>query len=122
MPVRVVDASVVAAIVFGEPEAGRAAALAGDDELVAPSLLRYEITNVAWKKTRRHPRQSDLIARTLRLALELDIRYLDVDHAEVLALAVERNITAYDAAYIWLSRALRAPLATLDSKVSNAAR
>jgi predicted nucleic acid-binding protein len=122
MPVRVVDASVVAAIVFGEPEAVRAAALVGEDELVAPSLLRYEVANIAWKKSQRLPKQADVIARALRLSLDLDVRYLEVDYEDVLALALEKRITAYDASYLWLSRALKAPLATLDSKLAAAAR
>ena len=118
MPVRVVDASVVAAIVFGEPEAERAAALIDNAELVAPPLLRFEMTNIAWKKIRRHVKQADLIAAGLRLALELDIGYVEVDHEAVLDLAVEKGVTAYDASYLWLSRTLKAPLVTLDERLS----
>jgi predicted nucleic acid-binding protein len=122
MPVRVVDASVVAAIAFGEPEAERAAKLTGEAELVAPTLLRFEVTNTAWKKVSRHPKQAGLIAAGLRLALELDINYIEVDHEAVLDLAVEKGVTAYDASYLWLSRALKAPLATLDHRLSAASR
>lgn len=118
MPAKVVDASVVAAIVFGEPEAERAAALIDNAELVAPPLLRFEMTNIAWKKIRRHVKQADLIAAGLRLALELDIGYVEVDHEAVLDLAVEKGVTAYDASYLWLSRTLEAPLVTLDERLS----
>lgn len=118
MPVKVVDASVVAAIVFGEPEAERAAALIDSAELVAPPLLRFEMTNIAWKKIRRRVKQADLISAGLRLALELDISYVDVDHEAVLDLAVEKGVTAYDASYLWLSRTLKAPLVTLDERLS----
>jgi len=118
MPVKVVDASVVAAIVFGEPEAERAAALIDNAELVAPLLLRFEMTNIAWKKIKRHVKQADLVASGLRLALELDVDYVDVDHEAVLDLAVEKGVTAYDASYLWLSRKLKAPLVTLDERLS----
>jgi predicted nucleic acid-binding protein len=118
MPVKVVDASVIAAIVFGEPEAERAATLIGNAELVAPPLLRFEVTNTAWKKIKRHVKQADLIVAGLRLALELDIDYVDVDHEAVLDLAVEKGMTAYDASYLWLSRKLKAPLVTLDERLS----
>ena len=120
MSVKVVDASVVAAIVFGEPEAEHAAKLIGDAELIAPTLLRFEITNTAWKKIRRHPKQADLIAAALHLALELDITYVEVDHEAVLSLAVEKRVTAYDASYLWLSRTIKAPVATLDHRLSAA--
>jgi predicted nucleic acid-binding protein len=116
---KVVDASVLAALVFGEPEAERAASLIVDALLFAPTLLRFEVTNTAWKKTRRQPEKTDLIAAGLRLALELDIHYVDVDHESVLELAIERGITAYDASYLWLSRALKAPLVTLDARLKS---
>jgi predicted nucleic acid-binding protein len=118
MSVKVVDASVVAAIAFGEPDAERAAKLIDNADLVAPHLLRFEVTNIAWKKIRRHVKQADLIAAGLRLALELDVDYVEVDHEAVLDLAVEKGVTAYDASYLWLSRALRAPLVTFDERLS----
>ena len=120
MPVKVVDASVVAALVFGEPEAGDAAALLSDAELVAPSLLKFEVANTAWKKATRHPEKAPLIGAGLRLALELDIRYVDVDHQAVLDLALEKDLTAYDACYLWLARTLKAPLATFDTRLKRA--
>jgi predicted nucleic acid-binding protein len=120
MAVKVVDASVVAALAFGEPEAGEAAGLLSDSELVAPTLLRYELSNAAWKKSKRHPAKAPLIAAGLRLAGELEIEYVDVDHAAVLDLALERNVTAYDASYLWLAWTLKAPLATFDAKVKRA--
>jgi predicted nucleic acid-binding protein len=61
-----------------------------------------------------------VIARALRLALDLDIRHVDVDHDAVLELAIEKNVTAYDAAYLWLARTLKAPLATLDARMEAA--
>ncbi len=118
MSVKVVDASVVAAIAFGEPDAERAAKLIDNADLVAPHLLRFEVTNIAWKKIRRHVKQADLIAAGLRLALELDVDYVEVDHEAVLDLAVEKGVTAYDASYLWLSRTLKAPLVTFDERLS----
>lgn len=99
-------------------EAERAAKLIGNADLVAPALLRFEVTNIAWKKIRRHSKQAELIGAGLRLALELDVGYVDVDHEAVLDLAVEKGVTAYDASYLWLSRTLKAPLVTLDERLS----
>lgn len=120
MAAKVVDASVVAAIAFGEPEAKRALALVGDAELVAPALLRLELANTAWKKTKRNPKEGPLIAAGLRLALELDIQYVDVDHEAVLRLALEKDVTAYDASYLWLARSLEARLVTFDDRLIRA--
>ena len=120
MAVKVVDASVVAALVFGEPQAEEAAALLFDAELVAPALLRYELTNTAWKKAKRHPAKANLIAAGLKLAGELDIEYVDVDQGAVLDLALEEDLTAYDASYLWLARTIKAPLASFDARLGRA--
>jgi len=120
MAVKVVDTSVVAALVFGEPQAEEAAALLSEAELVAPVLLRYELTNTAWKKAKRHPAKATLIAAGLKLAGELDIQYVEVDHGAVLDLALEKDLTAYDASYLWLAKTLKAPLATFDARLKRA--
>lgn len=49
------------------------------------------------------------------------VRRMDVLHDEVILLAEETGLTAYDAAYLWLARALDAELVSLDAKVLRAA-
>ena len=46
----VVDASAIAAILFGEPQGEEVAEALGDRELIAPTLLRYELGSVCLKK------------------------------------------------------------------------
>jgi uncharacterized protein with PIN domain len=46
MAVKVVDASAVAALLFSEPEAEIVASALDGAELVAPTLLSFELTNV----------------------------------------------------------------------------
>ena len=43
------------------------------------------------------------------------------DYLGALALSSRRNISVYDAAYIWLSKKLAAPLVTADAKQMEAA-
>ena len=117
MTVKVVDSSVLGAIMFGEPELAQAEALISDAQLVAPTLLGYELANIAWKKAKRHPSKSADIAAALRLALELKLTHVEVDHGQVLEIALEKNVTAYDASYLWLARSLKAQLATFDRKL-----
>jgi uncharacterized protein with PIN domain len=52
-PVKVVDASALGALLFGEPEAEAVAGRLGDARLVAPPLLGFELTNVCLMKSRR---------------------------------------------------------------------
>ena len=49
----VVDASALGAIAFGEPEAPALGRYLEDETLIAPTLLDYELTNLAITKVRR---------------------------------------------------------------------
>ena len=120
MPARVADASVIAAIAFGEPEAGEALSLLDNAELYEPSLLAYELASIARKKALRYPEQASVIARALSLSLALDVTWLDVDHDEALRLALETGLTTYDASYLYLARTLGVPLVTFDEQLRRA--
>ena len=64
-PVAVVDCSVVAAAIFLEPAAREADALTRAYRLVAPSLLAYELANVAAQKLRRGETPAAILATQL---------------------------------------------------------
>jgi predicted nucleic acid-binding protein len=117
----VVDASVINALLFDEPEREEARSRMQGKQLYAPQLLDYEVVNVAVHKVRRGlPAQAAETA--LRLYESTDIRLLDADACELLALADRYKLTAYDAAYLWVAAELKAPLATFDRKLGEAAR
>ena len=116
---KVVDASALAALLFNEPEAEAAAARLGG-RLVAPSLFMFELANVCVMKSRRHPDQKDALAVGFGLIQRLGVEDVAVDHAEVVALALETGLTAYDASYLWLARRLGLELVTLDKALQAA--
>ncbi len=119
--VKVVDASALGALLFGEPEAEVVAARLGDARLVAPPLLGFELTNVCLQKTRRHPEQRASLMAAFRLRNRLAVEEIAVDHDRVLELAMATGLTGYDASYLWLTRQLGAELVTLDRQLAEAA-
>jgi predicted nucleic acid-binding protein len=121
MPVKVVDASALAALLFGEPEAEAIASRLGDARLVAPSLLGFELTNVCLIKSRRHPEQRSSLTAAFGLRARLAVEEVAVDHDGALELALTTGLTAYDASYLWLTRQLGAELVTLDKQLATAA-
>ena len=121
MPVKVIDASALAALVFSEPEQSKIAEQIQGASLLAPTLIDYELASVCLKKLRRYSRQRDALLAALALVKRMDIKQVRVNPAEVAILADEAGITAYDAAYLWLSLVHRAPLVTLDQKLGRAA-
>lgn len=118
--VKVIDASALAAVVFGEPQREAVLEQINNAALVAPALVLFELTNVCLVKLRRHPRLRESI-RAFRLANRYAIDMRPVDHISVLDLAEATGLTAYDASYLWLARTLSAELLTLDEQLAKAA-
>ena len=118
--VKVVDASALAALLFGEPEAEAIAASLEGARLAAPALLGFELANVCLTKMRRHPAQREALRAAFRLADRLAVETVAVDHGAALDLAEATGLTAYDASYLWLARALGGELVTLDRKLAAA--
>ncbi len=117
-----VDASALAAVLFGEPEAEKLAARLGDLDLLAPTLLPHEVGSVALKKLELYPSQRVAIREALGLFTRLGVSQVEVPLAEVVELAERQTLTVYDAAYLWLARALGCELVTLDRTLEAAAR
>ena len=61
------------------------------------------------------------IAEQLQNALEMEISPVQVDFQAVVELALEKNISAYDASYLAAARQLNAPLLTFDATLAAAA-
>lgn len=118
---RVVDASALAALLFGEPGAETIAGRLDGARLVAPKLLAFELANVCLVKCRRHPDRREALLAGLKLRGRLGVEEIAVDHDAVVELALETGLTAYDASYLWLARRLGADLVTLDKVLDRAA-
>lgn len=121
MAIKVLDASALAALLFGEPEAEAVAARLDCARLVAPRLLLFELANVCLMKCRRHPDRSAMLLAGFGLYRRLEIETVAVDHTGVIDLALKTRLTAYDASYLWLANKLRAELVTLDKELGRAA-
>lgn len=118
-PPLVVDCSAIAGIVFGEPWQESARARIEGRTLHAPHLLHCEIANVALKKQRRGEAHA---MAGLADAISMSISLHPIDALAVAALAERYQLSAYDAAYLWLAADLQCPLATLDAKLAEAAQ
>lgn len=122
MPARVVDASVVGAWCFREPRASEALELLRGSDLYTPLLLAYELASIARRKAVVYPEKLDALDMALATALALPIRWSDVDHVAVVRLALDADLTTYDASYLYLARAMGLPLATFDQRLARAAQ
>ncbi|MBU2602940.1 MAG: type II toxin-antitoxin system VapC family toxin [Actinobacteria bacterium] len=118
----VVDASVFGALAFNESRSGEAAGLLAGVTPVAPGLVRYEMANIARTKALRDPSSSGLVTRAFRRWLELPVKLVSPEFDGVLSLALAEDLSAYDAAYVYVASALDAPLLTFDMRLASAWR
>lgn len=119
-PIVVVDCSVIAAFIFREESLAQANAKLDGRELKAPDLLPIEIVSVTLKKKKQG--FADIATVGMDAFLGMRVELFRVQPLEVLALAVRYNLSAYDAAYLWLAADIKAPLATFDEKLGRAAQ
>jgi predicted nucleic acid-binding protein len=120
-PPIVVDCSALSAVLFDEPARDEALARLVGRSLHAPNLLDHEIVSVALKKGRKEG-PAEAFAQALRDYAASDIDLHPVDLVAQYELATRYGLSAYDAAYLWLAAELRAPLATFDRRLAEAAQ
>jgi len=117
----VVDASAVAEILFGTEQGRRAAALLDRHELLAPQHLTAEVASVirGWSLSRQITDEQALLAFR-------EFEALGVEQVPMMSLlpsvySLRHNISAYDAMYVVLARAVPCRLLTLDARLAAAA-
>lgn len=120
-PAAVVDCSVIVSHLFEEADAPQAAEVLLGRALHAPALLPFEFANVARSKAR-----AGAPDERLRAALEnfddLRIQLCPMPASAIFELARACDLSAYDAAYLWLAADLDAPLLTFDRRLALAAQ
>ena len=121
MPGRVVDASVLGALIFGEPDAAEVVSLLDEAEIYVPTLLPYELASIARKKISRYPEQREALVQALALSSAMDLHLIEVNGLAVVDLALETGLTVYDASYLYLSENLGMELITFDQRLREAA-
>lgn len=118
MPVKVIDASALGALVFGEPKAEAIAGELMGATLAAPPLLRFELASICLKKMKKNAAQAEELLTAFRLSKRLAIEIVEVVHPEVIQIARQTGLTTYDASYLWLAHQLNGQLVTLDKKLA----
>ena len=118
----VADASALVAIIFREAGSELIARQLEGVTVCAPTLLKFELANVALTKARRQPAAAAQIFAALADAIDepSDIVWHDVQAIDVALMAQATGLSAYDASYVWLAGSLGAHLVTLDKRLASA--
>ncbi len=84
------------------------------EQCAVTSLTEYELGNALWKEAKRKGIDFKLAAQTF-LEVLLELEKINIDSlGEILALAVERNLTYYDASYVYIAEREGLKLVTED--------
>ena len=117
----VVDASVLVAATVDTGENGRwAEETLATGELAAPEILLAEATNILRRLERIGRLESADATHAQRSLLRLPLETFGFEPFSERIWELRDNVTAYDAWYIALAEALRAPMATLDGRLIRA--
>ena len=117
----VVDCTVVADFFIGNAEMQRSvqSLLEMDSEWIAPVLWRYEFGHVLLKEVRGGRMSQDLMDRFLAAGEKLIVEsVVDFDASEIAVLSHTRNLSFYDASYVWLGQTRCLPFYTRDGKLA----
>ena len=115
----VIDASALAAVIFGEPgDRAIAEKISRQAWTISTALLEFEVRNVGLVKARRGEVTFEEVERALRQAVFPPTRSFDTNGA--FGLAQDLGLTYYDATYLQLAVELDASLFTLDRKLLKA--
>jgi predicted nucleic acid-binding protein len=121
-----VDASILIKLVVAEPGSDRVDSLwmswiESDARIIAPSLLRYELTAVLRKKVHRGQLDEATGSAALSTALDLmTVEYVDMRalHPRALEIACQHGLpTAYDAHYLALAEIWDCDFWTADRRL-----
>ena len=122
----IVDASIAGAWLLPDEEnamADETMLRMADEDAWAPDLLRHEIRSILLNAERRGRISDDQLHSALARFRDLPVRFVGPgDDSEVVRLSRQHRLSAYDAAYLALALLERLPLATLDSRLAEAAR
>lgn len=115
----VVDTNVIAYLIIESPHSAKARrVVAKEGRWAAPVLWRNELRNVLIGYIRRGEVTYNEAMNGIRLAeARLGGASMEVDHDDVLRLALMSGCTTYDCEFVAVARAAGVPLVTADRKL-----
>jgi len=121
----ILDACAAIEVVLGRPKMSSIAEILRESEqVVAPTLYTYEVSNVLWKYHARDYIPVQVLLRKLQYSYELVDQYVDAGDLmnNALKLACELKHPVYDTMYVTACQKNEGLLVSLDSRLSELAR
>lgn len=117
----VVDASFILAFLLPDEKLSAEALFdqleKSEAKFFSVKLLPFEVLNSIKIAIKRKRLKINLANRLVRKFFALKIELLPVNFKESFSLAIKKNLTIYDAAYLWLAKNKKVKLQTLDKQL-----
>ncbi len=117
----IADTNIFLAVVLYEPERDSIIKLTVGHELIAPEVLPFEIGNALSAMVKREKITTDEMLSIWSATQKIPVDLRTVDIAKALEISSDFHIYAYDAYFLVCALFLRAPLLTLDKRMSQIA-
>ena len=122
----VLDASMALSFVLADEftaESERALSTIAAEGALVPALWEFEVLSGLRSAERRGRISEAAITNALQglSGLRIETHRQSVDRPQVLAIANRLDLSVYDASYAWVAMQTNLPLATLDSRLGEAA-
>ncbi|QUH22605.1 type II toxin-antitoxin system VapC family toxin [Methanobacterium alkalithermotolerans] len=119
----VLDSSIIAAVFFQEKSSSKAEQIVSSSELITLDLAMAEVSNVAWKRIKIFQDDPEIIYEALKNSVEFIKTACQVIRTEELiedsfSIALNKNVTIYDALFLAASQKINVPLLTLDKRLA----
>jgi predicted nucleic acid-binding protein len=118
----VIDASALVELLLQSSAATRIEEAIGDGDPIAPDILNPEVVQSLRGLERGGALTQARATRAVRRLAESDIPRVPTRALLPTAWSLRHNLSAYDACYVALARALRCPLLTMDGPLARAPR
>lgn len=124
----VIDASIFLASVLEDEESSYADSVIDDIgscalEAIAPSLFQLEVFNIILMAKRRKRINVTYYKKYLKVLEYFPVDLVqDIEFENIIHLADQHQLTAYDATYLALAEQFNFPIATLDKSLKRAAK
>jgi predicted nucleic acid-binding protein len=116
----VVDTNVIAYLLIeGDRTADAQALRLADPDWRSEPFLLVEFSNLLATQVRTKALSAAQAKSLLESAAQQVSAWVEVPHAEALAVALDRQVSAYDARFVACARRLSAPLVTEDSRCNS---
>ena len=118
----VADTNIFLAVVLNEPEREIIIEMTAEAELVAPSVLPFEIGNALSSLYRRGLLSRQQVLQAWKFSQQIPVALQQVQFAQALEIAMNFRIFAYDAYFLACALTLHAPLMSMDKKMLSVAK